>query len=187
MFASSELGARPAAAAEHRLVGLAIMLELAAATTSAALIAGGSGGALRAGLGALALIILIGVARPARVVAVALAGLVALGQAAVTTAASGAGPVLALLGSLGLLAVGVVADALGAAIRAERVAREEAARIVEALRPADAVVGVTKWSHARVAFDRELARARRHGLPLSVDRNARRRSFALCLRRQVLG
>jgi diguanylate cyclase (GGDEF)-like protein len=124
----------------------------------------------RVSLLALGLIVLTGVIQPVRYAGLALALLAVAAQVALTSPTELLWAPFSMLTAVGTLVVGGLADELGRAARQAQSDREAALAAAEELRPVDAVAGVTKWAHATLAFERELARARRYEQPLALLR-----------------
>lgn len=155
----------------RRLDGLAAALAAATMLTTVAILYGAAEAtAPRVALMALGLIVLIGVLQPAQSVALMLATLSAAGQVALGLGEGLPLAPLTFVGAAGTVLVGVIADELGKGFRRGRSERADLLHTVDELRSVDAAVGVTKWPHAELAFERELARACRHERPLALLR-----------------
>jgi GGDEF domain-containing protein len=151
--------------------GLAAALAVAAVLTTAIVLYGAADATTpRVALTALGLIVLIGVLQPAQSVALILAALSAAGQLALALSDGLPFAPMTLVGAAATMVVGVIADELGKSLRRDRSERADLLRMIDGLRAVDADIGVTKWQHAELAFEREVARARRHELPLTLLR-----------------
>jgi hypothetical protein len=144
---------------QPRLVVLGTALPLATAVTTIAVLLGPVNVLPKITLVALGLIVLTGVIQPVRYAGLALALLAVAAQVALTTPTDLLWSPFSVLVAVGTLVVGALADELGRAARQAQSDREAALAAAEELRPLDSVAGVTKWAHATLAFERELARA----------------------------
>jgi diguanylate cyclase (GGDEF)-like protein len=155
---------------QPRLVVVGTALPLVTAITTIAILLGPPKAMPKVALTVLGLIILTGVIQPVRHVSIVLAMLAVAGQVALTLPTEMLATPLSLIAAIGTLGVGLLADDLGRAARQAQADREAALAAAEELRPVDSVAGVTKWAHATLAFERELARARRYEQPLALLR-----------------
>jgi diguanylate cyclase (GGDEF)-like protein len=162
-----------------RLVALAFVLAVLATATGMLALVGAQGTFPRLLAAALALAILVGLAQPVRWAALIVAGGVAAIEIVSTVlrpadlvgaGLAGGDPaaVSALGAAFGLVATGLIAERLGLTCKHEQRVRDADRLIIDALKPLDAATNVTKWSHARLVFERELERARRHQQPLAL-------------------
>jgi diguanylate cyclase (GGDEF)-like protein len=155
---------------QRQFVTSGMVLSLVTAATSSALLLGSPGLLAAVGLGALALIVILGVTRPVRGAVFALTGAGALGVMAAALLDSSTALVPGLMAAIGLLATGLVADRYGQACRQDQEEREQQKRVIDDMQPVHEEAGVLKWPHASLVFDRELARAHRYGHPLTLLR-----------------
>ena len=155
---------------QRQFVTSGLVLSLAAAATSSALLLGSPGILAWIGLMALAAILVLGVTRPMRWAALGLTGVGALGVLAATMLGAESTLVPGLTAALGLVATGLLADRYGLACRQEEAERQQTRRVIDDMQPVDEDAGVLKWAHASLVFDRELARAHRYGHPLTLLR-----------------
>jgi diguanylate cyclase (GGDEF)-like protein len=146
------------------------MLALVAVATSAALLLGSSGALSWIGLMALAAVVVLGVTRPVRYAAIGATAVAALGQLGLAIVDSQASLLPGVVGSVGLIVTGLLADRYGLSCRQELKEREQDKRLIDEMQPVDEQAGVLKWAHASLVFDRELARSHRYGHPLTVLR-----------------
>jgi GGDEF domain-containing protein len=155
---------------QRQFMTAGLVLSLAAAATSSALLLGSPGLFSWIGLMALAAILVLGVTRPVRWAGLGLTGVGALGLMAAALLASPSALVPGLMAALGLLATGVLADRYGLACRQEESERQRTERVIDDMQPVHEEAGVLKWAHASLVFDREIARAHRYGHPLTLLR-----------------
>ena len=155
---------------QRQFVTSGMVLALVSAATSSALLLGSPGLLSAVGLGALALIVILGITRPVRGAVYAITGAGALVVMAAALLDSSTALVPGLMAALGLLATGLVADRYGQACRQEQEEREQQKRVIDDMQPVHEEAGVLKWPHASLVFDRELARAHRYGHPLTLLR-----------------
>jgi diguanylate cyclase (GGDEF)-like protein len=155
---------------QRQFVTSGLMLALVSVATSAALFLGSPGAVSWIGLMMLAVIVVLGVTRPVRYAAIGATAVAALGQLALVIL-DGPGSLLpGLVGSIGLIGTGLLADRYGLTCQKELAERDQDKRLINEMQPVDEQAGVLKWAHASLVFDRELARAHRYGHPLTVLR-----------------
>ncbi|MFN8633833.1 MAG: diguanylate cyclase [Chloroflexota bacterium] len=180
--ATKESGGRPLTLAE-RMVGVAQtltdsrqfvtsgpVLALVTAATSLCLFLGVPGMLSWIGLMGLALVVVLGVARPVRWAAIALTSVTAIGQLAMIALDAPSALLPGLAGAIGVIVTGLAADRYGMACRQEQEEKVNDRRMIDEMQPVDDDAGVLRWSHASLLFDRELARAHRYGHPLTLLR-----------------
>ncbi len=155
---------------QRHFVSSGIMLSLATAATSSALLWGSAGPAAWVGLAVLGVSLVIGISRPVRGAALVVTGVGALALLALALLDTPTGLMPGLVAALGLLATGFVADRYGLACRQEDEQRRQTRRVLDDMQPVHEEAGVLKWPHASLVFDRELARAHRYGHPLTLLR-----------------
>jgi diguanylate cyclase (GGDEF)-like protein len=146
------------------------VLALVTAATSVCLLLGVPGMLSWVGLLGLGLVVVVGVARPVRGVALGLTALTAIGQVAAIILDTPDVILPGLAGALGVIVTGLAADRYGLACRQEQDERAADKRVIDEMQPVDEDAGVLRWTHASLLFDRELARAHRYGHPLTLLR-----------------
>jgi diguanylate cyclase (GGDEF)-like protein len=155
---------------QHRLVTLSLIFPVFAVVTAVILILASPDAPPFVALAALVLIVLAGIRQPVPKAAPILGIVAGLGHAAMILLDGVSSWPLGLTGAVGLIVLGGLADWLGLACHASEQARAQAERIIDELRPIDESSGVTKWAHASLVFEREIARARRYDQPLVLLR-----------------
>jgi diguanylate cyclase (GGDEF)-like protein len=155
---------------QRQFVTSGLVLSLVSVATSAALLLGSTGLLPWIGLMALAVVVVLGVTRPARWAAVGAAGVATIGQVVLAFLDAPSALPGVVVASLGLIGTGLLAERYGSSCRQELHEREQDKRLIDEMQPVDEEAGVLKWAHASLVFDRELARAHRYGHPLTVLR-----------------
>ena len=155
---------------QRQFVTSGLLLALVSVATSAALFLGTPGLLSWIGLMALTVIVVLGVTRPVRWAALGAAGVAVLAQLGLVIVDSPSSILTGLIGAVGLVGTGLLADRYGLTCRKELQEREQDKRLIDEMQPVDEQAGVLKWAHASLVFDRELARAHRYGHPLTVLR-----------------
>jgi diguanylate cyclase (GGDEF)-like protein len=155
---------------QHRLVTLSLIFPIFAVVTTVLLILASPESPPYLALAALVLIVLAGIRQPVPKAAPILGIVAGLGHAAMVLLDSMSTWPFGLTGAVGLIVLGGLADWLGLSCQASQLAKTQAERIIDELRPIDESSGVTKWAHASLVFEREIARARRYDQPLVLLR-----------------
>ncbi len=155
---------------QHRLVTLSMVFPILAVVTAVILVLASPGAPPYVVLGALMLIVLAGIRQPVAKAAPIFGIVAGVGYAVMVLLDGVSSWPFGLTGAICLIVLGGLADWLGLACYASERARAQAERIIDELRPVDESSGVTKWAHASLVFEREIARARRYDQPLVLLR-----------------